>query len=304
MIEEFKRSGERFAPLVPEFAEMVLIEVTTRCNLACSHCPHSELATHDGFLGDIDASLYRKIVDEIAPFPDTWLRPFNGGEPMLRRELPEMIRYAKDKGIRNIAITSNGTLLTARMRKDLIEAGLDHLEVSIDAATEETYQEIRHAPMFQRVVDNTLRYIEESKRVSAARTVMVSFVVQAANRQEIAAFHSFWRGKADAVYLREYHQHNNLVVRQSSPAVNSPEYRHPCPYIFERLIVHHNGKVRFCEADWEAKHAIGDARTQSLLEIWQGESYRRLREQHIAGTFDHPFCRNCTDWKEVHWPGQ
>ena len=129
MIEEFKKSGTRFSPRVPEFPEMVLIEVTTRCNLSCGHCPHEELSTHHGFLGDIDAGLYRKIVDEVAEFPETWLRPFNGGEPLMRRDLPGMIRYAKDKGIRQVGITSNGTLLGERMRRELVEAGLDYLEL-------------------------------------------------------------------------------------------------------------------------------------------------------------------------------
>jgi radical SAM protein with 4Fe4S-binding SPASM domain len=304
MIDEFKNAGTRFSPHVPEFPEMVLIEVTTRCNLSCVHCPHDELSSHEGFLGDINPVLYRKVIDEVAEFPETWLRPFNGGEPLMRRDLPELIHYAKDKGIRQVGITSNGTLLGERMRRELVEAGLDHLEVSIDAATPETYLSIRRAPLFQKVVDNTLRFIEEAKRAGSNRTIIVSFVAQALNSHEIPAFEEFWRGKADAVTIREYHQHNNLVRAEGRAYARTMPHRHPCPYLFERLIVHHNGKVRFCESDWEASHPIGDAHTQTLKEIWHGDSYRRLRKQHIEGTFDHEFCKTCTDWHEVRWPGQ
>jgi len=303
MIEEFKATGKRFSPPVPAFPDIVLIDATTRCNLACSHCPNSHLAAHKGFSGDMEFNLFRKIADEVALHPDTWLRPLNSGEPLLRCDLPAMIRYAKEKGIKNVGITSNGTLLTARMRRQLIEAGLDHLEISLDAATAEVYQAIRHAPLFKRVVENTLRYCEEAKRVGKTRTVMVSFVAQAANQHEIAAFMDFWLGKVDAVYIREYHQHNNLMGPEKRAITHASQHRHPCPYLFERVVINYEGRVRFCCADWEARHSLGDVRVQNLQEIWQSEPYCELRRQHIAGTFDHPFCLSCTDWREIRWPG-
>ena len=49
--------------------------------------------------------------------------------------------------------------------------------------------------------------------------------------------------------------------------------------------------------------AIGDVRAQSLKEIWHSEAFRELRAQHVCGTFDHPFCKGCTDWRQVHWTG-
>ncbi len=303
MVEEFRATGKRFAPRIPPFPEIVLVDATTRCNLACTHCPNSALTQHDGFLGDMDIGLYHKIVDEVAVHPDTWFRPLNSGEPLLRRDMPAMIRYAKERGIRNVGITTNGTLLTAAMRRQLIEAGLDHLEVSLDAATAETYARVRHACLFDQVINNTLGYIEDAKRAGDARQVIVSFVAQAANHHEIGPFVKFWTGKADAVYIRDYHQHNNLVSPERRLYTHPFQYRHPCPYVFERVVINYEGKIRFCCADWETRHSLGDLRDQSLEEIWQGESYRELRAQHITGTFDHPFCFHCTDWREVHWPG-
>ena len=299
----FKSDGARFAPVVTAFPSMVLAEVTTRCNLSCVHCPSSMLSAQPDFAGDMATSLYEKIVDEIAQHPDTFFRPFNGGEPMLRRDLPQLVAYAKAAGIRQVAVTTNGTLLIERMRRDLIDAGLDHLEVSIDAASAATYEQVRQSTHYDRVVENTRRYIAEVKRVNPARTVTVSFVRQPANRHEADAFFSLWHGTADAVYIREYHQHNGLMPPAPDARPSTGAQRHPCPYVFERLIVHHDGRVRFCEADWEARHPIGDAHTQTLQSIWQGEQYRRLRQQHVDGTFGHPFCRDCTDWETIRWAG-
>ena len=106
--------------------------------------------------------------------------------------------------------------------------------------------------------------------------------------------------------MREYHQHNSLTDAslRLAPSRHDTENRHPCPFVFERLIVHHDGRVKFCEFDWRGAHPIGDARTQSLAEIWNGDAMRALRATHVAGTFDHPFCRSCTDWGEVRWPAR
>lgn len=303
MIEQFRTTGKRFTPRVPDFPDIVLLDATTRCNLACTHCPNRALAKHDGFLGDMDIDLYHKIVDEVATHADTWFRPMNCGEPLLRRDMPAMIRYAKEQGIRNVGITTNGTLLNTAMRRHLVQAGLDQLEVSLDAATPGTYEKIRQAPLFDLVVGNTLSYLEEAKQVDNGRQVVVSFIVQAANRHEVSTFVSFWSGKADAVLIRDYHQHNNLVSSEARVYSHPFKYRHPCPYVFERVVIDYQGRVRFCCADWETEFPLGDLRVHGLEEIWQGDRYRELRRQHIAGTFDHPYCLRCTDWRQVYWTG-
>ncbi len=303
-IERFRQDGTRFIPPLLSFPPMVMIDTTTRCNLACSHCPNSVLSGEKGFWGDLESDLYFKIIDEIAEeSPGTLVRPFDGGEPLLRKDLPELIGYAKQKGIHRVSITTNGTILNENVRRKLIHSGLDHMEVSIDAATSGTYQKIRRSPLYDKVVENTLAYIEESKAFDPRREVSVSFVLQTENRLELDAFREFWRPRADQVDIREYHQHNNLMDEGGRVGRKNLRFRHPCPYLWNRIIVHHDGRVRFCEGDWRAEHVLGNVREQTLKEIWQGELYRRLRQQHIDGTFEHPFCGPCTDWREILWPG-
>jgi MoaA/NifB/PqqE/SkfB family radical SAM enzyme len=298
----FKATGRRFQPLVTAFPSIVMVDTTTRCNLACVHCPSSVLSAKAGFLADMNASLYYSVADQVAEFPDTLLRPFNSGEPLLRRDMADLVAYAKRRGIRQVALTSNGALLTARVRRALVDASLDELEVSIDAATAGTYQAVRRQPVFARVVENTLRYVEEAKRADAGRRVLVSFVAQPANLHEQEDFVRFWTGRVDAVYIRGLHRHHDLIDFGPRPPAK-PSPRHPCPFIFERLIVNHDGRVRFCEFDWEAEHVVGDARTEPLKDIWQGAQYRRLRAEHVSGAFGHPYCGPCPDWQEVRWPG-
>jgi MoaA/NifB/PqqE/SkfB family radical SAM enzyme len=102
-----------FTPALTPFPAMVLIDTTTRCNLACAHCPSSKLAQDPAFLGDIDVDLYKKIIMEIAQEnKGTIVRPFDGGEPFMRKDIEELIAFAKKCGIEYVSINSNGLLIT------------------------------------------------------------------------------------------------------------------------------------------------------------------------------------------------
>jgi len=304
-IEKFKKNGTRFRPPLSDFPGIVRLETTTRCNLHCAHCPHSVLSKDKNFLGDMDKSLYFRAIDEIAKeSPETIVRPFGGGEPLVRTDLAELIGYAKKKGIQKISINSNGTLLTKNRRAELIKSGLDHLEVSIDAATPDTYTKVRQADFFRKVVDYTIAFIDESKHFNRNNKITVSFVLQKDNYHELEDFKRFWKDKADNVTIRPYHQHGGFVDAHGNFIKNADStYRHPCPYVWRGLIISIHGKVCFCESDWTAEHTVGDICHQSIKGIWQGPELHRLREQHIAGTFDHPLCNVCPDWQKIKWPG-
>jgi len=299
----FKHFGVKFKPKLKKFPPMVMVDTTTKCNFACSACPSSVLSQDKSFRGDMDINLYKKIVDEISEYPETIVRPFNSGEPLMRKDMPELISYAKQKGIKYVSINTNGSLLDEKKRYELIKADLDHIEVSIDAATSDAYSKTRKQPadMFKAVVNNTIAYKKDLKNLSSNGRISVSFVLQNDNAHEIEKFKSFWKNEVDSVIIRPFHQHNNLIQENKRAVANSIEKRHPCPYLWDRLIIQHDGRVRFCEADWKAEHAIGNIKEHSIKDIWNGKKYTELRQSHVNGTFEHPFCSTCTDWREIHW---
>jgi len=300
-VDELLRTGIRFRPPVTNFPPMVMIDTTTRCNLACSHCPNSILAEDTSWLGDMETDLYRKIVDEIADEnPDTLLRPFDGGEPLMRKDLGKLIGYAKKRGIRRVSINTNGLLMNRKRAKELIDAGLDDVEFSIDAFTAETYRKIRGSRHYDRLIGNIEEFLKLRRELRPSLTVTVSFVSQPDNKHEEKTFTEHWSSIVDRVDIRPLHEHGGLVpITGRSAEVTGNRW--PCPFLWNRIIVNHDGKVRFCEFDWKADHALGDVRLQSLKEIWNSADYQRLREQHIEGAFEHPYCRACIDWPTVQW---
>jgi radical SAM protein with 4Fe4S-binding SPASM domain len=165
------------------------LETTNRCNLLCTTCPrtYEELEPP----ADMSWQLFCSIVDQI---PNLSRAVLHGvGEPMLVKNLPRMVRYLKDRGT-YVLFNTNGTVLNEKNGRALIEAELDELRVSFDAANAESYRAIRGKNYFNRILRNvrTFRDLQErhgysKPRVSAWLTGMRETVEQLPDFVRVAA---------------------------------------------------------------------------------------------------------------------
>lgn len=301
-IARFRKDGTPFIPRLAEFPPMVLFETTTACNMACAHCPHTALSKDSRWGGEMDINLYRRLIDEIAAeSPRTIVRPFNGGEPLMRPDIEDMIAYAKAKGIERVSLNTNGLLLDARRARSLLSSGLDSIAFSLDALTARTYRKIHASGRFLEVTGNIEAFLKLNRGLRRRVDTAVSFVKQKDNQDEEIGFKEYWARRVDSVIIRECHEHHGLVDPRARPRPAARAARYPCPYLWNRLIVRHDGKVSFCEMDWTGAHTVGDAAVKPLKEIWRDAPYSGLRKSHLARTFEHPFCAQCVDWDAVRW---
>src|SRR6478735_6885976 len=102
----------------------------------------------------MDMDLYRKVVDECAALGITHVRVHNYGEPFLDRGLVEKVRYAKSKGIAEVGMISNGSLITEDIARGMIDAGLDAINISVDAAGKEVFESTRVHLSYDEVTSN------------------------------------------------------------------------------------------------------------------------------------------------------
>ena len=129
----------------------VYIEPTNRCNLECRTCMRN---VWDEPLGQMSSETFSRIIGGLKLFfpPPTLF--FGGlGEPLAHPAIPEMVAQAKTLG-GSVELITNGTLLTKDMSKQLIEAGLDGLWVSLDGAKPESYADVRLGAVLPEVVSN------------------------------------------------------------------------------------------------------------------------------------------------------
>ncbi len=148
----------------------VQIEVTTHCNLACYMCVRHEAVQHPRHLALAD---FQRLFDQIGPRRAT----LSGtGEPLLNPDIVAMIAYAVRQGAATM-IPTNGTLLgKAQLAQGLVEAGLNTLKISLDAATAPTYRAIRRQDCFDRILDG-IRQLEDIKRRRRSPTPELRFDV-------------------------------------------------------------------------------------------------------------------------------
>jgi MoaA/NifB/PqqE/SkfB family radical SAM enzyme len=165
------------------------LETTNRCNLLCTTCPrtYEELEPP----ADMSWELFCSIVDQVPHLSRAVLHGV--GEPMLVKNLPRMVRYLKDRGT-YVLFNTNGTVLNEKNGRALIEAGLDELRVSFDAANAESYRVIRGKNYFHRILKNVraFRDLQEREgslkpRVSAWLTGMRETIEQLPDFVRVAA---------------------------------------------------------------------------------------------------------------------
>jgi len=140
------------------------LETTNRCNLLCTTCPrtYEELEPP----ADMSWALFTRIVDQL---PEIERAVLHGvGEPMMVKNLAKMVRYLKDRGT-YVLFNTNGTLLNDKNGRALIDAGLDELRVSLDAATRESYKAIRGKDFFARILRNVRAFRALQEREGAER---------------------------------------------------------------------------------------------------------------------------------------
>ncbi|MBE2221116.1 MAG: SPASM domain-containing protein [Anaerolineae bacterium] len=133
----------------------VYIEPTDQCNIACRTCIRNGW---DESLGRMTEETFDQILEgvrQMSPMPTVF---FGGlGEPLFHKQTVAWIARAKAIGAQ-VELITNGTMLTEKRSRQLIEAGLDIIWVSIDGATPESYADVRLGAQLPKVVANLSRF--------------------------------------------------------------------------------------------------------------------------------------------------
>jgi MoaA/NifB/PqqE/SkfB family radical SAM enzyme len=272
-------TGRDRAPRLPE---IVQIESTNICNAKCVFCPRDDMHRKQGIMS---VELFRKIVDECVELGITHIRMHNYGEAFLDRRLTEKVRYAKDKGIQEVGVISNGSLITEPVARGMIEAGLDAINISVDAAGKDVFEATRVGLKYDKVIDNIERLVRIRGEMRRQRPKLILSFVRQDNSTDEQAFIEHWKAIADKIHITDLHNWAGTLNTESD--VNYPCYR---PWL--TFTVLWDGRVSLCCADFDGRTILGDLNTSSIKEVWNSEPFRHVRRQHLeSGGPD--ICRAC-----------
>ena len=275
------------------------IEVTNRCNLQCVICPNSERTA----FGNMEFSLFKKIINEASSFVRE-VKLFLGGEPLLHPEIFTMIDYARTKGLLT-EIHTNGTLLNQEKSRDLLDSRLDVLSISFDGIDRESYQSIRVNADFDQVVQNIKMFLRKKQTKRTDPYTIIQCILQpeqtssrATLKRRIKDFMKEFRGLPvnEFKFIKVHNFGGRLVDKETcQPKYTVEKYDyHPCGDVYHALSITWNGRVVPCCTDFFEQYVLGDANTDTLLDIWHNRRMEDLRAKIVHGEIqDIELCKNC-----------
>jgi len=220
---------------------------------------------------------------------------------MLHPQAVELVKYAKKVGAK-VGLITNGSRFTEESSTRLLEANVDMIEFSVDAADEGTYDRVRKGLKWDTLVKNVKRMVELRNHLKSESKIIASGVNQAGI--DIEAVTGFWTPIVDNFQKRKY-----LTWGINDPSKSAdptpylpPEELIPCPFIFERLNIDSRGKVMVCGFDISASTDMGNIHEKSIKEIWHGGGFTYYRNMHIERRGrEIALCRDCPDWQYRSW---
>lgn len=298
--------------LTADFPSQILMDITEVCNLACIHCPHQSFAQSEHYGGrHLDPALNEKMIEEVRQHGQgktQYIRYASNGEPLAHPNGYDMIQAAVDHSGVYVTLTTNGKIMNEKRTQKLLESGVHLIDISIDAFKPETYAKIRVKGNLDVTRENVLRLIRWVRESNAKTKVVVSFVEQPQNTNEVSDFENYWNDQgANYVIIRRLHSCSGAVqtLADMRRTAQRTLQRRPCLYPWERIVINARGDLAFCPSDWVHGSYIADYRITSIHSEWQGDFYQRLREAHLSNNYKaHAFCGACPDWASTRWPHQ
>jgi radical SAM protein with 4Fe4S-binding SPASM domain len=280
-----------------DFPAVIGIDPTTECNLDCRFCGPRRLGLPRGMLS---LDLFTRVIDEsLRHGRRQMLILHNSGEPLLNKDIYEMVAIAKArKAARVVQFSTNGVLITERNAEKLVRSGLDGLVISVDASTREDYAELKGRDCLEQVIENARVLMAVKKRLRS-RTPYVSakMVRRRGYEDTFRPFLDFWKKIVDEAALTPYSNWGGAVEYRGTEAI--PRQRFACHFLWYYPAINWDGAVYCCCASPAPGAVIGHLDSQTLEEIWKGRPLARLRRCHLEGNYEEiEPCKNCTYWSE------
>ena len=276
-----KFKEKKFSPLCFD------IEVASICDLACAFCYRQYVSTPDKIM---KKELAFKLIDQASKMSIPSMKFNWRGEPLLNPSLPEIVDYAKQKGILETMINTNATKLDKKMSEKIIKSGLDIMIYSFDGGTKKIYEKMRPGRFtknnFDDIYKNILNFSKIRKKLNSIfpRT-KIQMILTDETRKEQEEYFRLFKDIVDEVSVKQYTERGGnltdldkkfdgelkekkdvlikefggdaVLMKDSKNNIFISNERLPCEQPFQRVLTTYDGKAGMCCYDWGATHTVG-----------------------------------------------
>jgi len=321
--ELYKKFGDRFLDYREKYNRMlidehhkqlldypltVVLELVNRCDLECVMC-------YQGFRNDtnkvtVNESVLDKIFDDFKKNQLSALM-LTASEPLLYKNIGHVLKRAEEAKIMDTFIFTNGSLLDRKKSEMIINSCVTRLFVSIDAATEETYDKVRIPVGKKRLQYNRLELLEKKikdfiklrnesgKKLPLTR---VSFVALKENQHEIEKFKEKWEGIVDSVEIQRetsINLYKDIETLEKDKSYIPKNINYNCNKPWGDMAIYSDGRVGPCCNLVGRMSPIGNVNEKTVFEIWNGETMSKLREG-FKNNSPNDICKICIDNQETN----
>lgn len=308
--QRYYKERTRLETVIPlETPFVLLVDPSSACNIQCRFCPcgtaHSDLWSDEKkkSIGTMDFELFKKIIDDCNGFKDKikTLRMYKEGEPLFNPHFAEMVAYAKASGkFLSIDTTTNGTLLNPKLNREIVEAGLSRINISVIGLDSQEYEDICGKKIdFDKFRANIKDlYDHRGKCHIYIKTVLERDDAESEKRKE--KFYELFGDICDEIGV-EYivpcwpgFDSGEKEVGEMGIYGNRVEDFTVCPRLFYLMVINSDGAVALCHVDWSRKTVMGNVHNNTVPQLWKMLDPYRI--EHLKGNrYKMPVCDVCNE---------
>ena len=277
----------------------LMVEPSSNCDMKCPVCAYGQGRRSPG--GDMSLEMFEGIIEELGDrliFLNLW----NWGEPLLNRDLPEMISLAKKRKVM-VALNTNALLLHDEMARRILSAGPDYMIISFDGVDEETFERIRGKGTFTRVKENVRDFMTLRSEMGMRRPVVdLKMIITRHNEEQIDDLRALSKELGvDKVSFRKLVWRHNPQLKDFLPREKSyiqeifvPEGIKGCSRVWKSSVILWDGSVVPCCSDTRFQYNCGNLKNGTRFqEIWNNRRYREFRKRTLVGLDSIDICSTC-----------
>lgn len=291
----------------------VSVEPAAVCQLRCPECPVGQAktaaltehrpATPDRTQPFMSMEVFRRVLEQVRE--TAWVMQFYfQGEPLLCKDLPQMIAEAHREGLYTI-VSTNAQAMTAEMADALVQAGLDRIIVSMDGLTEQSYGAYRVGGSLEKCKE-ALRWLREAKEKQGKCQIELQCLRLRTNEQDWSALQACYKDLgADRLTLKtaqlyDYQDGHPLMptdprysryVQGKDGRYHRRKLRRGCVRVWSGCVVTTNGDVLPCCYDKAHAHAYGNIMNAPMRELFCSDKAHAFRR--VALNEELEICKEC-----------
>jgi len=286
------------------------IETTNACNMRCEMCPRTTMMTRP--IETMSPDLFGKIIQQLRPWKDSewsgweqfvedkygirkdemnenhfflYVIPkvivLHGyGDPLLDKNIPGYVEKMTQRGLLSY-FSCNPANINMDRTVETFENGLDFIKYSVESADDLRHREVRgQKSNFSESYKKIVKLLDIKARRNLKTTIVITMINlnKPWQQVEFEKVKKAFKGMDVYVYLKSQDQQWYEDNRQKTQSIHWIEF---CQFPWSSMTIKSNGESVECVEDFNNEIILGNANTDSLFDIWNGEKYRKFRMDHF-----------------------